>query len=240
MDNPSSAGGGKPPDAANGKHPGGVRPAPPARHEVPGAPTPLVGPQDHRETRAEREGFKAIGKAFRRVDGRSKVTGTTKFADDLTMPRMIYAKLLRSHMPHARIISVDTSAACALPGVFAVVTGRDFPIPFGILPVSQDEHALCNDKVRFIGDPVAAVAAVDEDTAFEAMNLIKVEYEPLTVIGGIEDALSIHEPQIHDYADLGNIHKLVALEFGDVASRGIPTCRWSSMPRWPSAMPTTR
>ncbi|MDZ4804812.1 MAG: molybdopterin cofactor-binding domain-containing protein [Candidatus Eisenbacteria bacterium] len=200
-------------DPAGGKKPS-VRPTP--RQEIPGAPTPLVGPKDHRPTRAEREGFKAIGKAFRRVDGRAKVTGLTKFADDLTMPRMIYAKLLRSHVPHARIVSIDTSAAEAMPGVFAVVTGRDFPIPFGILPVSQDEHALCYDKVRFIGDPVAAVAAIDEDTAFDAMNLIKVEYAPLKVIGSIEDALNTPEPQIHDYADEGNIHKLVALEFGDV------------------------
>lgn len=182
----------------------------------PGAPTRRIGPAKPRETRADREGYTAIGRPYRRVDGRAKVTGLTKFADDLSLPRMLHAKLLRSHLPHALIKSVDTSAALALPGVFAVVTGKDFPIPFGILPVSQDEHALCNDRVRFIGDPVAAVAAVDEDTAFAAMNLIQVEYEPLKAIDGIESALKNPEPRIHDYGDFGNVHKQVGLEFGDV------------------------
>src|SRR5262245_27001424 len=124
-------------------------------------------------------GFKTIGRPIRRIDGRSKVTGLTKFADDLFMPRMLFCRILRSTVPHARIKSIDVSAALAKPGVHAVLTGKDFPIPFGILPVSQDEHALCTDKVRFVGDPVAAVAAVDEDTAFDALDLIKVEYEPL-------------------------------------------------------------
>src|SRR5690349_9322598 len=122
--------------------------------------------------------FKVIGKPFRKVDARAKCVGQTKFADDIVLPRMLFCKILRSHLPHALIKSVDVSKALALPGVFAVVTGKDFPIPYGILPVSQDEHALCVDKVRFIGDPVAAVAAIDEDVAFDAMNLIEVEYEP--------------------------------------------------------------
>ncbi|HKY26412.1 MAG TPA: molybdopterin cofactor-binding domain-containing protein, partial [Pyrinomonadaceae bacterium] len=95
-------------------------------------------------------------------------------------------------------------------------TGQDLTIPYGILPVSQDEHALCIDKVRFIGDPVAAVAAIDEDTAFDAMNLIEVEYEPLNTISSIDEALLIDEPRIHDYGDSGNVHKKVSLEFGDV------------------------
>ena len=103
-----------------------------------------------------------------------------------------------------------------MPGVFAVITGKDLPIPYGILPVSQDEHALCIDKVRFIGDPVAAVAAIDEDVAFDAMNLIEVEYEPLNTISTIEEAVLIDEPRIHDYGDGGNVHKKVSLEFGNV------------------------
>ena len=160
--------------------------------------------------------LKVIGQPVRRIDGRSKVTGLTKFADDLFMPRMLFCRLLRSTVPHARIKSIDTSAALAKPGVHAVLTGKDFPIPFGILPVSQDEHALCTDKVRFVGDPVAAVAAVDEDTAFDALDLIKVEYEPLAEIDSIESALSTPEPRLHDYGDEGNIHKKVSLEFGDV------------------------
>src|ERR1700752_2191193 len=129
---------------------------------------------------------------------------------------MLFCKILRSHLPHALIKSIDVSKALALPGVFAVVTGKDFPIPYGILPVSQDEHALCVDKVRFIGDPVAAVAAIDEDVAFDAMNLIEVEYEPLNTISTIEEAVLIDEPRIHDYGDSGNVHKKVSLEFGEV------------------------
>src|SRR6187549_3727541 len=160
--------------------------------------------------------FKVIGKPFRKVDARAKCVGQTKFADDIVLPRMLFCKLLRSHLPHALIKSIDISRALALPGVFAVVTGKDFPIPYGILPVSQDEHALCVDKVRFIGDPVAAVAAIDEDVAFDAMNLIEVEYEPLNTISTIEEAVLIDEPRIHDYGDGGNIHKKVSLEFGNV------------------------
>ena len=99
-----------------------------------------------------------IGTARRKVDATAKVTGETKFADDLSLPRMLWCKLLRSREPHARIVRIDTSRAERHPGVVAVLTGRDLPIPFGILPISQDEHALCPDHVRFVGDPVAAVA----------------------------------------------------------------------------------
>jgi len=159
--------------------------------------------------------LKVVGKPFRKVDARAKCTGQTKFADDIVLPRMLFCKILRSHEPHAIIKSIDTSKALALPGVLAIITGKDLPIPYGILPVSQDEHALCIDKVRFIGDPVAAVAAIDEDVAFDAMNLIEVEYERLNTISSIEEAVMIDEPRIHDYGDGGNIHKKVSLEFGD-------------------------
>src|SRR5262249_58851625 len=91
-----------------------------------------------------------IGKPRRRVDARAKVTGQTRFADDLMLPRMLHCKLLRSTVPHARIVRVDGSRALAHPGVHLVLTGRDFPIPYGILPVSQDEHALAIDRVRFV------------------------------------------------------------------------------------------
>ena len=160
--------------------------------------------------------LKVVGKPFRKVDARAKCVGQTKFADDIVLPRMLYAKILRSHLPHALIKKIDASKALNMPGVFAVITGQDLTIPYGILPVSQDEHALCIDKVRFIGDPVAAVAAIDEDTAFDAMNLIEVEYERLNTISSIDEALLIDEPRIHDYGDSGNVHKKVSLEFGDV------------------------
>src|SRR5256885_5087813 len=157
-----------------------------------------------------------IGTALRKVDAVAKVTGGTRVADDLSFPRMLYCKLLRSTQPHAKIVSVDTTAARQLDGVHAVLTGPDLPIPFGILPVSQDEHTLCLDKVRFIGDPVAAVAATTEETATAALDLIKVVYEPLKSFESAEAAVAHPEPQIHDYADSGNLHKLINLEFGDV------------------------
>jgi 4-hydroxybenzoyl-CoA reductase subunit alpha len=157
-----------------------------------------------------------VGKPFRKVDARAKCVGQTKFADDIVLPRMLFCKVLRSHVPHAVIKNIDASKALALPGVFAVITGKDLPISYGILPVSQDEHALCVDKVRFVGDPVAAVAAIDEDVAFDAMNLIEVEYEPLNTISSIEEAVLIDEPRIHEYGDGGNVHKKVSLEFGNL------------------------
>src|SRR5467141_4110275 len=160
--------------------------------------------------------LRVIGKALRKVDAVAKVTGATRFADDLAFPRMLYCKLLRSTEPHARIVSIDVTAAKQLDGVQAVLTGPDLPIPFGILPVSQDEHTLCLEKVRFIGDPVAAVAATSEETATAALDLIKVEYEPLRAIASAEDAVAHPEPRIHDYGDAGNLHKLIHLEFGDV------------------------
>jgi 4-hydroxybenzoyl-CoA reductase subunit alpha len=160
--------------------------------------------------------LKVVGKPFRKVDARAKCTGQTKFADDIVLPRMLYCKILRTHLPHALIKNIDISKALALPGVLAVITGKDLPIPYGILPVSQDEHALCIEKVRFIGDPVAAVAAIDEDIAFDAMNLIEVEYEALQTISSIEEGVGVDEPRIHEYGDGGNVHKKVSLEFGEV------------------------
>src|ERR1035437_10503867 len=97
--------------------------------------------------------LRLIGKPRRRVDGRAKVTGQTKFADDIMLPRMLHCKLLRSTVPHARIVRIDPSRALAHPGVHLVLTGKDFKVPYGILPVSQDEYALQPTRVRFVGDP---------------------------------------------------------------------------------------
>jgi len=158
---------------------------------------------------------RVVGRPYTKVDGAAKVTGQTKFADDVMLPRMLHCKLLRSKIAHAKIRSIDVSKALAAPGVVAIATGKDLPTPFGILPVSQDEHALCTDRVRFVGDPVAAVAAVDEDAAFDALDLIAVDYEPLPPVGSIDDGLAPAATPIHDYGDQGNIHKLVSMEFGD-------------------------
>lgn len=178
---------------------------PAARAQSPGGPTPAAAAS-----------FGAVGKPLRRVDGRAKVTGETRFADDLSMPGMLFMKLARSSVPHARILEVDAAAALAVPGVRAVLTGRDFPVPYGILPVSQDEHALCTDAVRFVGDPVAAVVASDELAAEEAARLVAVRYQPLATIASPEEALATPEPRIHEYGDGGNVHKAVAFDFGDV------------------------
>ena len=156
-----------------------------------------------------------VGKPFRKVDARAKCTArrslpTTSCCRACSTARSCAAIFRTPHQKHRSLESL------ALPGVFAIITGKDLPIPYGILPVSQDEHALCIDKVRFIGDPVAAVAAIDEDVAFDAMNLIEVEYEPLNTISSIEEAMMIDEPRIHEYGDGGNVHKKVSLEFGDV------------------------
>ena len=161
-------------------------------------------------------GLRVVGRPIRKVDGLAKCVGQTKFADDLALPRMLFCRLHRSPVPHARIVSIDLSKAAAMPGVVAILTGKDLPIPFGILPVSQDEHALCPGRVRFVGDPVAAVAAVDEDAAFDAMAAIRVEYEPLAEIDTMDEAVAEGAPPLHDYGDEGNIHKKVSLEFGDV------------------------
>jgi 4-hydroxybenzoyl-CoA reductase subunit alpha len=160
--------------------------------------------------------WSVIGVPRRRVDGRAKVTGRTLFADDIVLPRMVHCKLLRSPHPHARIVRIDVSRALAHPGVHLVLTGKDLPIEYGILPVSQDETALCVDRVRFVGDPVAAVVAREELIAFDALDLIDVEYEPLPTIADPEEALATPEPRIHEYGDEGNVHKRVALAFGDV------------------------
>ena len=162
------------------------------------------------------ETSRTIGRPRRRVDGRAKVTGQTKYADDIVLPRLLHGKLLRSTEPHARLVRVDVSRAGRLPGVHLILTGEDFPIAYGVLPVSHDEHALCRDKVRFVGDPVAAVIACDEATATEAVALIEVDYEPLRTFASPEESLAHPEPRIHDYGDGGNIHKAVALQFGDV------------------------
>jgi 4-hydroxybenzoyl-CoA reductase subunit alpha len=100
--------------------------------------------------------------------------------------------------------------------VYLVLTGKDLPIPYGILPVSQDEHALCTDRVRYVGDPVAAVVAREELTALEALDFIDVQYELLSTISEPQEALKTPEPRIHDSSEEGNIHRRVALEFGNV------------------------
>src|ERR1700722_11375142 len=167
----------------------------------------------------DKKEMRVIGVPRRRVDARAKVTGQTRFADDIFLPRMVHCKLLRSPHPHARIRKIDTSRADAHPGVYLVLTGKEVPIQYGILPVSQDEQALCVDRVRHVGDPVVAVIAREELTAFEALDLIDVDYAILTTISHPEEALATREPRIHEYGEEGTIHRLGGLGFRDVEAR---------------------
>lgn len=162
-------------------------------------------------------GLRVVGQPLPRIEALAKVTGQTVYADDIRPARVLHCRILRSPHPHARVLLVDTSAAKAMPGVHAVLTGEDLPIKYGILPVSQDERALEHEKVRYVGDPVAAVAAIDEETAQAACDAIEVGYEVLGPVMSIDEALEepVDEP-IQDYGGPGNIHKAVALEFGDV------------------------
>ena len=162
--------------------------------------------------------FKIIGKPIRKVDAVSKCIGQTVFADDVVLPQMLYAKILRSTRPYARIRNIDMSAAESLDGIKATLLGSELPITFGILPVTQDEHTLAIDVVRYVGEPVAAVAAVDEETAEEAMRRIRVEYEDLPPVMSIADGVRPADFPIQTYAESDNIHKTVSFEFGATES----------------------
>jgi len=157
-----------------------------------------------------------LGRRLPKVNAWAHLTGSARYADDIDLPRMLYGRLLRSTRPHARIRRIDTSRALAHPGVVAVVTGADMPEKMGIMPSTQDETALAVDKVRYVGEPVAAVAALDEDIAFEALSLIDVDYEDLEPILTIEEALERDDVKIHEESRRANIFKEVHLSFGDL------------------------
>src|SRR5436189_272298 len=161
--------------------------------------------------------FTVVGQPLPKIDAWGKVTGDTRFADDMVLPRMAFGKLRRSQHANARVRAIDTARAKTVPGVYAVITGADLPrVKFGILPGSQDEEALCTEKVRMVGDAVAAVAAVNEETADRACRLIEVDYAPLPALMSIQESLAHPEVRIHEYGDGPNVHKHVALQFGDV------------------------
>ncbi len=161
--------------------------------------------------------YSVVGKRLRKVDAAHKVTGQTVYTGDISFPRMLHCKILRSIHPHARIRSIDTKSAENLSGVIAIITGKDLPIQYGILPITQDEAPLAIDKVRYVGDPVAAVAAVDEETADRALQHIRVDYEVLAPVMSIEESLQVPaDEKIHEDSETNNIQKMISLEFGDV------------------------
>jgi CO/xanthine dehydrogenase Mo-binding subunit len=162
------------------------------------------------------EKFTFIGTDMKRVDTASKATGEALFAADLTLSRMLVGKVLRSPYPHARIIVIDTSKAEKLPGVKAVVTAKDTcGDKWGVFRYTQDQQFLPTEKVRYVGEEVAAVAAVDEDTAIEALSLIDVKYEILPAVFTIEAALAPGAPQLHDVYP-NNVNIQVKIDVGDV------------------------
>jgi CO/xanthine dehydrogenase Mo-binding subunit len=163
--------------------------------------------------------FHVIGRRLPRIDARDKVTGQAHFTDDLSFPGTLFGLILRSPLPHARIVRIDASKALRLKGVKAVVTGEDtIKEKFGIIsrsPKYQDEYPLAVERARFIGEEVAAVAATDPDTVMEALELIEVEYEELPAVFDPVEAQKPDAPQLHDHAP-GNISREYHLEKGNV------------------------
>lgn len=163
------------------------------------------------------ETFKVVGTRVPLVDAWKKVAGSAVYGDDLRLPGTLRCRLLRSTLAHARIVRIDASRALALPGVRGVVTGADGAAKFGVLPISQDEEAVASDKVRYVGDIVAAVAADDEATAAAACDLIEVVYEKLPEHFDARRGMQKVEEPVHDWTvDGTNIQKRVEQHFGDV------------------------
>lgn len=161
--------------------------------------------------------YSVVGKRLPRIDSVAQVTGEAKYTADIAIPRMLLGKILRSPYPHAKVMDIDCSKAERLPGVKAIITGKDI-LELGKgsrKPRLRDEHFLALDKVRFMGDEVAAVAATDEDIALEALDLIHVEYEPLPSVFDPMEAMKDEAPRIHDHVG-NNIGHSLHLSFGDV------------------------
>lgn len=173
---------------------------------------------DEDAVREEEIKYKMVGQGRPYIEAKRKVQGTADYADDIQTKGALFCKFLRSTHAHARITSIDTSAAAALEGVRSVVTGKELPVKFGVLPISQDETAMAVDKTRYIGEIVAAVAADTEEIAAEACRLIKVSYEPIRAFFDMTEACEDvgTDEQIHDHCKFNNnIHKKAELRFGD-------------------------
>ncbi len=162
------------------------------------------------------KGYNVINSRVPRVDAEVKVTGKARYTADLTMPGMLYGALLQSPLAHARIVNIDITRAKKLPGVKDIVTAREAgAIKYGVSPARYDETVFCIDKVRYVGDEIAAVAAVDLETAMEAVSLIRVDYEELPSLLDIDAAMAHGAVAIHDDFP-GNVGAEVHQEFGNV------------------------
>lgn len=161
--------------------------------------------------------FTVVGKRLPKLDAPDKATGRAQYTDDIVLPNMIYGKLLLSPVPHARIKSINTEKAKSLPGVKVILTGADVTdISYGTSPPRYDEFVLAKDKVRFVGDVVAAVAAIDEETCYKALKLIKVEYEELPTVFDPIEAMKDGAPRLFDDKYENNINTRVDHHFGDI------------------------
>jgi CO/xanthine dehydrogenase Mo-binding subunit len=149
------------------------------------------------------QSLKVVGKANSRIDGEEKVTGKALYTVDVELPGMAHAKILRSPYAHARLVRIDSSKAETLPGVYAVVTRDDQRRLKMFGAAYKDQTIVAVDKVRYVGDPVAAVAASDDATAEEALNVIEVEYEELPAVTSIDEALAPGAPLVHDSSSSG-------------------------------------
>jgi len=157
-----------------------------------------------------------VGTRAPMLDAAQKAKGSALFTDDLVLSGMLYGRVLRSPHAHARIVNIDTSRAAKLPGVKGVVTGSDIPDrQYGIVPKARDEYALARDKVRYIGDDVAAVCAIDPEIAEEALELIDVDYEELPAVFDPLESKKEGAPQIHSGIK-NNTSFAIYKEFGDV------------------------
>lgn len=160
--------------------------------------------------------FKFIGKRITNIRSGPKAIGQAVYTDDIKMPNMLYGKVLRSPFPHAKILHIETSLAKALPGVKAVITGQDIPrVKIGAFPTHTDHYELAIEKVRHQGEGVAVVAAIDEEIAQEAINLIKVDYKPLPAVFDPEEALKPGAPEVHEEVE-NNISASFVKSYGDV------------------------
>ena len=158
-------------------------------------------------TMRENGDFKVVGKSVPRVDGVAKVRGKAQFTDDLVLPGMVYGKIKASDIAHGRIKEINFQGALELPGVLAVITGKDSPKPYSVNDILPTEYPLAFDKVRYHGEGVAAVAALDEETAEEALALIEVTYEELPVLLDPLEAMKRDDIRIHDFAENNTNHE---------------------------------
>lgn len=163
------------------------------------------------------EPMHTVSRSEKIQDSIERVTGRAKFTDDYVFPGMLFARTLRSRYPHARILRIDTSKAESLPGVQAVLTHKDVPGENLHGLVFRDWPVLCGDKVRYMGDAVAIVAAETQDIADQALTLIEVEYEALTVVGDPVFAHSPEAPILHEGREGGNLLKHIKVRHGDIA-----------------------